>query len=179
MASMRQSRRRLTIALSTVGGIALGFMMFHTILSTVLRTVANNPIYGTYEMVESWYLPTIALVGLLAAHLQGEQIQVAALVERMPTRTQHPLKIAGAGLSAALCFFIAIFSLREGIADAAMGMTAGVTTIIIWPFILLVPVAFGVLSWFYIADLRAQLIEGPVRGTESTEDYATEPERLH
>lgn len=175
---MRQSRRRLTIALSTVGGIALGFTMLHTILSTVLRTVANSPIYGTYEVVESWYLPTIALVGLIAAHLQGEQIQVNAIVERLPTRARHSLKIAGAGVSAAFCFFIAFFSLRQGIEDADVGMTAGVTTIIIWPFILLVPVAFGVLGWFYIAEVRALLTEGPTTREQSAEDHATEPENL-
>lgn len=175
---MRQSRRRLTIALSTVGGIALGFTMFHTILSTLLRTVANNPIYGTYEVVESWYLPTIALVGLIAAHLQGEQIQVTALVERMSPRGQHSLRVAAAGLSGIFCLLIAISSLRQGIGDAAVGMTAGVTTIIIWPFILLVPVAFGVLGWFYIAEVRALLTEGPTTREQSAEDHATEPENL-
>lgn len=154
---MRRSSRRLTIVLSAVGAVALGCMMLHTILNSVLRTVGSSPIYGTYEIVESWYLPIIALGGLIAAQLQGEHIQVRALIERLPEGQQRSLEMIRAGGSATLCFIIAVFSLLGGLEDAAVGMTAGVTTIIIWPFILLVPVAFAALGSLYIADLRTQM----------------------
>lgn len=143
--------------LSAVGAVALGCMMLHTILNSMLRTVGNNPIYGTYEVVESWYLPIIALGGLIAAQLQGEHIQVKVLIERLSEGQQRSLEMIRTGGSAILCFIIAVFSLLGGLEDAAVGMTAGVTTVIIWPFILLVPVAFSALGCLYIADFRTHM----------------------
>lgn len=154
---MLRGRRRLTLALSTMAAVILFAMMAHTVLSTLLRTFAGAPIYGTYEVVESWYLPIIGLVGLVAAHLQNEHIQVTALVERLSPRDRRVVGIVRAGVGALFCFFVAVFSFRQGLEDASVGTTAGVTTIPIWPVILLVPVAFFVLGCFYVAEVVTQL----------------------
>lgn len=154
---MPRGRRRLTLALSAMAAVALLAMMAHTVLSTTLRTVADDPVYGTYEIVESWYLPIIGLVGLLAAHLQGEHIRVTALVDRFPQLDQRVISIARAATAALFCFFVAVFSFRQGLEDTAVGMTAGVTTIPIWPVLLMVPVAFFVLGCFYVADVVGRI----------------------
>lgn len=169
-------KRRLTIALSATAAVALICMMMHTVVNTLLRTLVSSPMYGTYEIVESWYLPIIGLVGMLAAHLQGEHIQVTALVDRLPWATQRAVRIVRTVAGALLCFFVTIFSLVRGFENTAIGMTAGVTTIPIWPVTLFVPVAFFVLGCFYISDIVADIRgRGPAADLSTPQvDHATD-----
>lgn len=176
---MDRRRRRLIITLSAIAAVTLIGMMLHTVVNTLLRTVANAPIYGTYEVVESWYLPLIGLVGILAAHLQGEHIQVTALVGTMARRDQKYLRAFRAALCALLCFFVAVSSFLRGLGDAEVGMTAGVTSIPIWPIILLVPAMFLALGCFYASDLIADLRGEGRRAAQTSVAHARGDSHVH
>src|SRR5699024_579119 len=51
-------------------------MMVHIVVHALTRSLFDAPIYGTNEIVEYWYLPVVALLGIPAAQLQKEHITV-------------------------------------------------------------------------------------------------------
>lgn len=131
--------------------LALVVMMVHIVLNVVLRVAFNRPIYGTFEIVEYWYLPVVALLGLVAAQLMREHIQVTAFTDLLPAGQRKILHGVALALTAALCLVITVMSLQLGIEDAAHRTTAGVTDIPAWPLQLAVPVAFLLLGLLLFA----------------------------
>lgn len=139
---------RITVVGATV---ALVVMMVHIVLNVVLRVLFNRPIYGTFEIVEFWYLPINALLGLIAAQLMREHIQVTAFMDLVPAGQRRVLHAIAVGVTAALALLVTVGSLMLGIDEAAHQTTAGVTDIPAWPLQLLVPVAFLLLGLLLFA----------------------------
>lgn len=146
---------RLNKALSIITAVVLIVMMVHIVLHAVLRFSLSAPIYGTNEMVQYWYLPLVALLGIPAAQLQKQHITVTLATERMNFWNAAIFKISAALLGVVVSLLWAWFGFEEALQRMSIGATAGVTDITIWPVYFLVPLTFLLLAALYIVEMIA------------------------
>lgn len=153
---------RLNRALSVITAVVLIVMMLHIVAHALLRFLANSPIYGTNEMVQYWYLPLVALLGIPAAQLQKQHITVTLVTGRLRFWNAAIFKIFAAVLGALVSLLWAWFGFKEALHRMAIGATAGVTDVMIWPVYFLVPLTFFILAALYILDIVAiRRVENP------------------
>lgn len=154
---MRQLTNMMDKTLATLGAVSLILMMLHVVANAILRQYFRSPVYGTNELVEYWYLPVIALLGIIAAFIRGEHISVALLYDRMKPGNQREFKILADILGVLVSAGFAWFGLLEAIRMMGFGATAGVTTIPIWPVSFLVPIVFTLLAVLYLLSFVAEI----------------------
>src|SRR5699024_7793184 len=119
---------------------AIIVMMVHIVVHALARSLFDAPIYGTNEIVEYWYLPVVALLGIPAAQLQKEHITVTMVIERARPATASVFTIFACVLGALVSLAFAWFGLDKALENMAIGQTADVSDIITWPVYFLVPV---------------------------------------
>lgn len=144
---------RLNTTLSVITAVVLIVMMFHVVAHGVLRYLFSAPIYGTNEMVQYWYLPLVALLGIPAAQLQKQHITVTLATGRMNFWNAAIFKIFAALLGAGVSLLWAWFGLEEALHRMSIGATAGVTDVTIWPVYFLVPLTFLLLAALYVVEM--------------------------
>jgi TRAP-type C4-dicarboxylate transport system permease small subunit len=138
----------LTVTTAT----AIIVMMLHIVTHALARSLFDAPIYGTNEIVEYWYLPIVALLGIPAAQLQKEHITVTMAIERARPATAAVFTIFACVLGALVCLAFAWFGLSKALDNMAIGSTADVSSIITWPVYFLVPIVFVLLAVLYVLD---------------------------
>ncbi|WP_240372891.1 TRAP transporter small permease [Brevibacterium zhoupengii] len=138
--------------LTIVTAAAVIVMMLHIVIHALTRSLFDAPIYGTNEIVEYWYLPIVALLGIPAAQLQKEHITVTMVTERASKATASVFKIFACILGALVSLSFAWFGLMKALENMAIGSTADVSDVITWPVYFLVPVVFVLLAALYILD---------------------------
>ena len=146
---------RLNRALSIITAVVLIVMMLHVVAHAVLRFLFSSPIYGTNEMVQYWYLPLVALLGIPAAQLQKQHITVTLVTGRMNFWNAAIFKITAALLGAGVSLLWAWFGFEEALHRMSIGATAGVTDVTIWPVYFLVPLTFLLLAALYVVEMIA------------------------
>ncbi|MGW5749736.1 TRAP transporter small permease [Nocardia rhamnosiphila] len=162
-ASARPPRLRLLIEVPAV--IVLFVMMLHVTANALLRAFAAAPIQNTLEITQYIYLPIIALLGFMAAQARGEHIVADLVTHYFPRPVRRA--VLGAGYLAALIVMagFAWYGLEEALHARDIGQTAGVSTVVSWPVLFLVPLAFAVLA--------VQLGVAAVRALRGAEDADT------
>ena len=145
----------LSKCLTTVTAAAVIVMMVHIVAHALARSVFNAPIYGTNEIVEYWYLPIVALLGIPAAQLQKQHITVTMATERARASTAAVLRIFACLLGALVSIGFAWFGFDRAVEKMAIGATADVSDIVTWPIYFLVPVVFALLAALYLFDALA------------------------
>ncbi|WP_280462236.1 TRAP transporter small permease [Nocardia carnea] len=160
----RPNRLRLLIEVPAV--IVLFVMMIHVTANALLRAFASSPIQNTLEITQYIYLPIIALLGFMAAQARGEHIVADLVTHYFPRPARRAVLSGGYVLALIVTAGFAWFGLEEALHARDIGQTAGVSTLVSWPVLFLVPVAFAVLTvQFGFAAVRA------LRGAEDeTED---------
>lgn len=147
---------RLSAALArgfeTVAALAIVMMMLHTVANALLRSVFNAPMSGTIEYVGFWYLPLVAFFGFLAAQQRDGHIEARLLFDRMPRRVQAEMQVAANLLTAGLCFGFAYYGWQEAVHSREIGLTGGVSSVVIWPVLFVVPVVFALLAVFVVVE---------------------------
>lgn len=142
----------LNKCLTVVTAAAVIIMMVHIVVHALMRSLFDAPIYGTNEIVEYWYLPVVALLGIPAAQLQKEHITVTMVTERAHSSTASVFKIFACFLGALVSIAFAWFGLMKALENMAIGSTADVSDIITWPVYFLVPIVFVLLAALYVLD---------------------------
>ncbi|MGO1183298.1 MAG: TRAP transporter small permease [Micrococcaceae bacterium] len=150
---MMRFNQSIDRVLSYVSAVVLIIAVLHVVAHALMRSFFTAPIYGTNEIVTYWYLPIIVLLGIPAAQLQSEHINVTLVTERMSNRMQRLLRRFSALISLALCVGFAWYGFGEAMDKFSVGATAGVTNIITWPVYFVVPVGFIVLGYLYAIHL--------------------------
>ena len=158
----------LNKCLTITTAAAIIIMMLHIVTHALMRSLFDAPIYGTNEIVEYWYLPIVALLGIPAAQLQKEHITVTMLTERARPATASVFTVFACILGALVSLAFAWFGFMKALENMAIGSTADVSDIITWPVYFLVPVVSILLAVLYVLD--AVLI---VRTSEPELDRAT------
>jgi|SRR5690625_2481944 len=146
---------KLNKGLSLISAVVLIVMMVHILAHALGRYFFSSPIYGTNEIVQYWYLPLVALLGIPAAQLQKQHITVTLVTGRMAFRNAAIFKIFAALLGAAVSGLWTWYGFQEALRRMEMGATAGVTDIVIWPIYFLVPITFLLLAALYVIDIIA------------------------
>lgn len=167
---MLKFNNALNKALTTITAIAVIVMMLHIVVHALARSLFDAPIYGTNEIVEYWYLPVVALLGIPAAQLQTEHITVTMVTERARTTTASAFKVFACVLGALVSIGFAWFGLMKSLENMAIGSTADVSDIVTWPVYFLVPIVFVLLAVLYVLDAVVILRTGE---PEPDLDFAT------
>lgn len=126
--------------------IVLFVMTLHVVANALMRTFVRHPLPDTLELVQYWYLPIIALLGMIAAQQAGQHIAAELIYDRLTDRG----KKFYSSLGLVLCIIISVgftwFGALEAINSAEIGRTSGATGLPIWPVYFLVPVVFATLA---------------------------------
>ncbi|MBF6347561.1 TRAP transporter small permease [Nocardia flavorosea] len=145
---------RLLIEVPAV--IVLFVMMIHVTANALLRAFASSPIQNTLEITQYIYLPIIALLGFMAAQSRGEHIVADLVTHYFPRPARRAVLSGGYILASIVTAGFAWFGLEEALHARDIGQTAGVSTVVSWPVLFLVPIVFAVLTvQFGIAAVRA------------------------
>ncbi|WP_181276223.1 TRAP transporter small permease [Brevibacterium oceani] len=144
--------RVLDRCLTVTTAAAIIIMMLHIVLHALTRSLFDAPIYGTNEIVEYWYLPIVALLGIPAAQLQKEHITVTMAIERAKSATASVFKIFACILGALVSVGFAWFGFTRALTYMDIGRTADVSSVITWPVYFLIPVVFMLLAVLYVLD---------------------------
>ncbi|GAA1248964.1 hypothetical protein GCM10009676_39200 [Prauserella halophila] len=161
----------LAAVLQALGGTALLLLMLHSVANSLSRKWFDFPLAGTTEYAGMWYLAGIAFAGCVVAQRGREHIEVRLLFDRLPRTHQKDLTIFAYLLSVGVLAVLTWSTLTEAMHNLDIGLTAGVTGVVVWPVTFLPPFAFAVLSLYALSGLlRTATTRGiPVEATEADE----------
>lgn len=125
-------------------------MSVHVVANAVLRTYWHKPISNTLEVVQYWYLPIIALLGIIAAQSRGQHLAADLIFRHLPAFGKRFFSILGLVVSVVVCAGFTWFGLREALEAYEIKKTGGISGLTIWPVYFLVPVTFFYLFVTYL-----------------------------
>lgn len=143
----------LATALQALGGVALLLLMFHSVANSLSRKLFDFPLAGTTEYAGMWYLAGIAFAGCVVAQRERQHIEVRLLFDRLPKSHQKDLTIFAYLLSLGVLVVLTWSTLTEAMHNLDIGLTAGVTGIVVWPATFFPPLAFAALTLYALAGL--------------------------
>lgn len=154
--SLPHHRRAVQLLIEVPAVVVTFVMMLHVGANAVLRTFANYPLPNTLEIVQYWYLPSVALLGFVAAQHRAQHIAADLIFEHLPQVTKRYVLAASFVLASAVAAGFAYFGWGEAVHAMEIGRTAGVSGLISWPVYFLVPIVFASLTvQFLLVALRA------------------------
>ena len=159
---------RRVVAIPAV--IVLFVMSVHVVANALSRTFFRAPLPDTLELTQFWYLPIVALLGMIAAQQTGQHIAAELIYERLPSKGKRFYEVVGLLLCIGLSAGFTWFGFVEALDAFERLRTAGVTTLPIWPVYFLVPITFGTLAIQYIRLLiKGKGFDVDVDGTPGDE----------
>lgn len=138
--------------LQTLAVVATLGLMCHVVANALLRTFANDPVRGTLEYVQYWYVPTIALFGFVVAQGRRAHIEASLVYDRVSPSGQVGLQFVTRMVALAVTVAFTYYSLIEAVDAMSSQRTAGSLRITAWPVWFAVPLAFGLLSVAYLSE---------------------------
>lgn len=147
------ARPLLTRVLSILATLALLTLMGHVVLNVIMRYFFRAPLYGTFEIVGSWYLPIIALAGFVWAKIRKVHIETEVIYALLPGRSQREMDLIAHGIGFALCLAFTVYTAIEAAHGVRINAMAGASQVPVWPVKLAVPVSFGTLTVLFALDV--------------------------
>jgi len=147
--------RLATLLTHLATGCAVAITGF-VVLSAVMRYFFRTPFHFTEELVALLLLASIFLT-LPRATCRGEHIRVMVLLQAVPPRAQRMME-AFAGLVIAV--FAAIFALHASdflLFSFSIGAKTEQTRMLLWPWLLLMPVSAGLVLLIALLQLLRRL----------------------
>jgi len=154
--------RWVGLALQLISGSAMVVLMIHVVLNVASRRLRDAPIEGTLEWVGNWYLPIIVLAGLVVAQQSDKHVQAELLFHRAPRAVQFEFRLIAYVLTAALALGIGWYSWEHALENMAIGLSAGVIGVTIWPVTFLVPIGFALYAVQIVIDATRLVATGRV-----------------
>lgn len=161
--------KRVSSSLDKLAGLCIFSVMLLVVANIILRTVFNQPILGTYELVG--FLTAMG-VSLALAHcaVQEGHIAVSFIIERFPhkIRSLTDLFVNAASL---MLWAAAVWSLGKfGQAMKIKGLVSPSAEIPVYPFIYLV--AFGLLGLCLVLLVKLLVSIREVIGSDTAKKVA-------
>ncbi|HED24238.1 MAG TPA: TRAP transporter small permease [Firmicutes bacterium] len=150
---------KISRGLDSLAGLILAGTALLVVVNILGRTLINQSILGTYEMVG---FLTAAVVGLAMARCAVERghITVTFILERFPPIIQRVVEII-IGIPVLVFFIFASYHLfRYGRVMAVSGEVAPTTQLIFYPFVYLVAIGFVVLALTVLLQVFRLVIGG-------------------
>src|SRR5699024_8372279 len=149
---MHKLVRRLDRVLAWLAGLGILFMTVLALANALGRTWFQTPVYGANELVSTWFLPTLILLAIPSAQVWKEHINVTFALETLGPASMRWLNLLGYSLSAAVSGACAWWGLQRPLEQMAVGETAGITSIPVWPAYFMVPLGFGIAMIIFAID---------------------------
>jgi len=144
---------KISLVLASFAAVVTLGMMLHVSLNAASRSFMNNPLDGTLEYTQYWYLPIIAFIGIVTAQRHREHIEARLLFDHLPTRIQPIVQAATDLLTLIVAALITIYGAMMAFDSMAVGRTAGVTGVVVWPATFVVPTAMAIFTLWLAVDL--------------------------
>lgn len=158
--------------------VGLVVMMVHTVANALSRTIFGEPIGGTLERVQYWYMPLIVLFGFVIAMQRGEHVWADMFFSRFPRASKRYVASSASMICAAVCLLTTIYSFGHAQHNRKIELTAGLTDIAAWPLTYLVPLAFGAFGVQYLVLASHQLRNSAIDDSGSTVAVETESDTI-
>jgi tripartite ATP-independent transporter DctM subunit len=178
--SRRSAPVRYATALVEIPAVILSLVMMTHIVAQAVGRKSGLTIPDTLETVEFWYMPLVAMLGFISAHLRGENVVTDLLMEHIrPVRLQRALGALFSAACTLMCLGFAYFGWIEALRAQDISKTAGTSSLVIWPVYFVVPVVFGVLAVLHGRDAMSSARGGPSTGAgDGSLTAAAEPAPL-
>lgn len=134
--------------------------------NAISRAVWGTPIPDTLEWSSYIMLPLVAFLGFVLAQHRNDHISTELLFRLMPSRTRPVVASAVYGVSTLVMGLMAWYMLDRTLYAYERGLTAGLTSIPIWP-----PLAVGTVV---VATLAVQFAAASVRALRAPAAEATD-----
>lgn len=167
-------------ALRLIGGFAVLVLMLHTVLNAASRQLRNAPIEGTLEWVGNWYLPLIILAGLIVAQQAKQHVQAELIFDKAPRQIQFEFQMIAYVLCLAVAVGMTVYGWRQAVDNQLLGLTAGVTGVVVWPVTFMVPIGFALYGIQIVIDAARFIVTGRDEAVRPSEDplIAVSPKTL-
>jgi TRAP-type C4-dicarboxylate transport system permease small subunit len=133
-------------ALAGIAAIITITMVLHVTANALTRTYFDKSLHGTLEYTQFWYLPIIAFIGIVTAQRSGEHIEARLLFDHIPPRVQPVVQAGTDLLTLVLAVMLTFYTAQMALDSVAIGRTAGVSGITIWPATFAAPIGFALFS---------------------------------
>ena len=130
------------VILTAIGVLSVAGLFFTVIVDVVLRYTAGSGIPGGNDMVSSWWMVSIAFIGIaLAQHSRG-RIQVDFLVDALPVRMRRVVDTVIFSLIGVIGLILVAATFQEALHQMTVGEYAPIGHRLIWPFRFMAPLGF-------------------------------------
>lgn len=147
-----------TIALDTLAIGALLVMMLHIVANAVLRWAMSNPIPNTLELTQFWYMPIIAMLGVISAQVRGQHIAVDLIYEKLTRGGQRFIFRLGFILGALIFLGFTWYGYEEAIHSYDIQETGGISNVPIWPVKMAIPIFSLVMAALFVFGLYRETL---------------------
>lgn len=119
---------------SIIAAIACLTLLVNVVIDVLGRWLFNSPLTGTIEYVSYWWMPIIVFLGLAAAQLRNEHIQIDYLVGHLPHALRRSVSILCLLVAILTVLGLAYYALIDGLDAARVNQSAfGTAEVPIWP----------------------------------------------
>jgi TRAP-type C4-dicarboxylate transport system permease small subunit len=137
---------RLVTGVHVVASVVLIVMMVHVLANVVSRKFFGHSLPNTLELTQYYYLPMLAMVGMIAAQHSGEHITAEMFSGRFSRRELRITEIGADLICAAVSVGIVYYSFDRAMHGLDVGLVYGVTSLQVWPMLFVIPLCFGVMA---------------------------------
>jgi len=128
--------------LTAIGVLSIAGLFFTVIVDVILRYTAGSGIPGGNDMVASWWMVSVAFIGIaLAQHSRG-RIQVDFLVDALPRRMRRIVDTVVFSLVGIIGVVLMVATFEEALHQMSVGEYAPIGHRLIWPFRFMAPLGF-------------------------------------
>jgi len=159
--------------LALAAGVAMVLMMAHIVADVAMKYLMNDPIDGTTEVVEAYYMAPIVFLPLAYVAVMGEHLDVTLFTQRLSGRGLRVLSVLGLAATALYLGFICYHGVVEALRRMAEGEAweTSVKLLAVWPSRWFLPIGAGAMG-LYVLLAAVRTLRG---GTSRAEDGAAVP----
>lgn len=130
--------------LDNIAGWGIVATMLLVVVNILLRSVANSPIQGVYEIV-GFLTAVVIAFGLAWCAVQKSHIAIEFIVEKLPRKVQNTIHLISGFMIMVLLLFISYRLFHHGFKVIASGEVSATAQIPFFPFIFMVALGFSML----------------------------------
>ncbi len=144
--------------LDNIAGWGIVATMLLVVVNILLRSVANSPIQGVYEIV-GFLTAVVIAFGLAWCAMQKSHIAIEFIVEKLPRKVQNIIHLISSFVIMVLLLFISYRLFHHGFKVIASGEVSATAQIPFFPFIFMVALGFLML---FLVEL-VNMVKGVVQ----------------
>lgn len=160
----------LVQAALVLGGIAAVAMVVNVAVDVASRSLFNQPIQATNQLVSYWWMLPLVFFGLAAAQRFGEHTDLPVIHARLSDRGQAIITLVALACTTVFVIQLGWFGLQNALEQASIGEYDASTGVTIWPPRFAVPIAC--LAFVMVALAQMLRAAGPLTGRPGTDSPA-------